>query len=117
MIQLSFIIAFCVYFIHACFWPNMIFAKFSETLDGRAPLWLTNPLYGCPICMTPWMGTYLYFMFHLMGTPEFADISLCTIFPVIACAAGINTILLLVNRIADVLKNWYEDQAEPDTED
>lgn len=25
--------------------------------------WIYKPIYGCPICMTPWWGTLIYWLF------------------------------------------------------
>lgn len=56
MLYDAFIIAFAVFFIHACTWEGMILEKLRE-LTFEWPQWITKPLYDCPICMAPWWGS------------------------------------------------------------
>lgn len=118
MIQQVIFIALSVYFIHACFWPTMIFGKLAQDADTWMPEWAKKPLYDCPICMTVWWGWALYWFYYYIDVPIFPEYEAQLIIPVLMCAAGMNTILLQLNRIADTLKNWYEDHSEPkDSED
>lgn len=113
MIASIVIIALVVYFIHACFWPTMIFGGIAGWLEARLPEKLTQPLFNCPICMTPWWGAGIYLLLNRLQIAAFADARIQTIVVVLFAAAGLNTILLQVNRIANTINDWYEDQAEP----
>lgn len=117
MIENAFIIAMVVYFIHATFWPTQIFGGIALWLEDRMPEKLTMPLFNCPICMTPWWGTLIYLIGGLWDNGHFKDQQLETIILTVFCAAGINTILLQFNRIADVMKDSYEDFNEPKVEE
>lgn len=50
-----------VLFIHATTWEGMIFEKIKDYIKPKGILY--KPIYGCPICMTPWWGTLLYLIF------------------------------------------------------
>jgi len=57
----AFFISLIVLFIHATTWEGMIFEKIKDYIKPEGMLY--KPLYGCPICMTPWWGTLLYLLF------------------------------------------------------
>lgn len=112
MITQIIIISLSVYFIHACFWPNMIFGRIAAWLEARIPDKLTQPLFNCPICMTPWWGAGLYWIAVYTNIPYFTTWHWPTVIAVLFSAAGLNTILLQVNRIANTVNDWYEDHSE-----
>lgn len=62
MMEQALILALCVYFIHACTWEGMIFYPVSSKLWNLTP-WLKKPLFACPICMSPWYGSFLIWLF------------------------------------------------------
>jgi hypothetical protein len=66
MIELAFIIAYAVLFVHVTFWEEHIFEEVGNWLDMKLPEWLQKPLYGCPICMSFWYG----FIAMLILNPE-----------------------------------------------
>lgn len=112
MMEQVLLIAFAVYFIHATFWPEQIFGKLAEWLESWMPEKLTMPLFNCPICMTPWWGTLIYWVCHWLDIALFADVRWPVIILTVFAGAGLNTILLQVNRIANVMNEWYEDQGK-----
>lgn len=56
-----FYISLIVLFIHATTWEGMIFEKIKDFIKPEGMLY--KPIYGCPICMTPWYGTIMYLVF------------------------------------------------------
>lgn len=54
-------IALIILFLHSCTWEGMIFNGIKYVVSPEG--WLYKPLYGCPICMTPWWGTLIYWIF------------------------------------------------------
>jgi len=60
MISNALIIAMIVLFIHSITWDGMIFEKIKDWIKPEG--FLYKPIYGCPICMTPWWGTLIYFL-------------------------------------------------------
>jgi hypothetical protein len=117
MIEQVLIVSFIVYFIHASFWPDQIFGRVAYWLEERLPEKLTMPLFNCPICMTPWWGTLGILIAHHSGVSLFPDVHWLTIMIIVFSAAGLNTVLLQLNRIANVLHDQYEDKKEPDEQD
>lgn len=51
-----------VLFLHATTWDGMIFEKIKDYIKPEGMLY--KPIYGCPICMTPWWGSILYLFFY-----------------------------------------------------
>jgi len=58
----SLIISLIVLFLHATTWEGMIFNAVKNVISPDKG-WLYKPIYGCPICMTPWWGTLIYLIF------------------------------------------------------
>lgn len=50
-----------VMFLHATSWDGMIFEDIKKYIKPEGMLY--KPIYGCPICMTPWWGTVIYWIF------------------------------------------------------
>jgi hypothetical protein len=46
-----------VWFVYACYLPEMIFAKLSLWMERNLPQWMHKPLFECPVCMSIWYGT------------------------------------------------------------
>lgn len=95
MLEQSAIIAFAVLFIHCATREGMLLGKVAYYF-GDAPDWMKMPLYECPVCMTPWWGTWFLFCGWFVG-----DISM-TIYQTIMtllCAGGINSIVMYVFSI------------------
>lgn len=58
----SFIISLIVLFIHViCTWDGMIFSGIKKVLDENKKY--SKPIYTCPICMSFWWGTLIYWLF------------------------------------------------------
>lgn len=58
MVVNALIIAMIVLFIHSTTWEGMIFEGIKKLIKPEGKLY--KPIYGCPICMTPWWGTLIY---------------------------------------------------------
>lgn len=57
----SIVIAMIVLFLHACTWDGNIFEGIKKIIKPEGKLY--KPIYGCPVCMAPWYGTLIYFIF------------------------------------------------------
>jgi hypothetical protein len=57
----SIVIAMIVLFLHACTWDGNIFEGIKKIIKPEGKLY--KPIYGCPVCMAPWYGTLIYFVF------------------------------------------------------
>lgn len=69
MISQAIIIASIVLFINSCTWDGMIFEKIKKIIkpadEDHPDRKLYKAVYGCPICMTPYYGTLIYWLsFH-----------------------------------------------------
>lgn len=65
MLEKSFIIALFVMAIHVIiYWQGMILG-FIADWAARIKMkdWLSKPLYACSICMVPYYGTVIYWVF------------------------------------------------------
>nr|WP_179415606.1 hypothetical protein [Mucilaginibacter sp. E4BP6]NYE68045.1 hypothetical protein [Mucilaginibacter sp. E4BP6] len=91
MIQHAFIIAMIVLFIHACSWKGMIFEGIKKLIKPEGHIY--KPIYGCPICMTPYYGTIMYLLFFRLS---FVDWLLT-----IGTAAGMGVISVILIDIKD----------------
>lgn len=50
-----------ILFIHATTWKGMIFEGIKKIIKPEGHLY--KPIYGCPICMVPYYGSLIYFLF------------------------------------------------------
>jgi len=91
VISHAFIIAMIVLFIHACSWKGMIFEGIKKLIKPEGHLY--KPIYGCPICMTPYYGTIVYLIFFRLSVMDW----LLTI----GTAAGISVLSVLLIDIRD----------------
>ena len=57
IIQKAFIIAMMVIALWCCFLPGMIFGKINYL---RIRNYIKSPLYECPVCMSAWYGSVIY---------------------------------------------------------
>jgi hypothetical protein len=85
MLEISFIIAFVVLFLHATTWEGMIFSFIPEFFYD-APAWVRKPIFECPICMTPWYGAFIMIASDYYPANNFQP------FIVLFVAGGINVI-------------------------
>jgi hypothetical protein len=95
MITQAFIIAMIVLFIHACTWRGMIFEGIKKIIKPEGHLY--KPIYGCPICMTPYYGTIIYLIFFRISVTDW----LLTV----GTASGMSVIAVLLIDIKDSLCN------------
>ena len=102
MLEQAFIIAFIVYFLKATTWKGMIFHSFKERLE-TLPSLIRMPLFECPVCMTPWWGVAVYLAAHYAGINEFQELSVPRLIFAVLTASGINTVVLIINKIYDDL--------------
>lgn len=101
MIFHSLQIALLVLFIHATTWEGNIM---SWVKVFNFPEWIEKPLYGCPMCMTPWWGTLIYFT--LLNLPINFQVYLLTI----GSACGMS----VLSVIAIYAKNYFKKNTPED---
>lgn len=101
----SFIIAFMVYFVKVTSWKGHIFEKQGTWLEKNLPEKLYKPLIGCPVCMTPYWGTIIYSLAHFLSVPGFEVYTLAVLVMTIFAAAGINSVILMFNKLYDAAKD------------
>ncbi|HEX6335026.1 MAG TPA: hypothetical protein VFZ78_12415 [Flavisolibacter sp.] len=97
-----------VYFIKSTTWKGMIFYPLAQRLRNALPEKLRKPLFECPVCMTPWWGVAIYLAGHYTGLREFAELTPERVIFTVFTAAGINTILLIVNKMYDTMHEEAE---------
>lgn len=78
IIAFGFVISMIINSINVCFWENHIFQKIGDRFEDYK-IW--KPIAGCIICMSPWWGSAMCFVF---GWP-FLSIMVCM---------GINTVIV-----------------------
>lgn len=90
MIQQAVVISMIILAIHSFTWQGMIFNGIKKLIK---PEWhISKPIYGCPICMTPWWGTLMYAVFFWSGSfYQWID-WLC----VVGCATGFSVISVIL---------------------
>lgn len=93
--EYSLFIAFMILFLHFCSWDDEIFEGIKKIVPPKGKWY--KALYGCPVCMTPWWGTLIYWLFFGISWQNW----LLTV----GAAAGINVlnIILLSLREACVI--------------
>lgn len=98
IIQLAVIISLIVLFIHSCTWDGMIFSKIKDYIKPEGNLY--KPIYGCPICMTPWWGTLIYVLF--------IHVSFVHWLFVIGAASGLSVISVVLIDLREAMLKYYE---------
>lgn len=106
MIGTAFCIAFIVLFMHTTTTEGHIFNRPAQWLENHLPEWTIKPLFGCPICMTPYWGTALYLLLFDHHNGIKAGIA------TVATAAGISCLLVFFSIIANVMDNETVDDTE-----
>jgi hypothetical protein len=61
MMEHSLIIALIILAGHSFTWDGQIFCGIRRFIKEDTNL--SKPIYNCPICMTPWWGTLIWFIF------------------------------------------------------
>lgn len=54
-------ISLMILFLHATTWEGMIFEGIKKIIKPEGMLY--KAIYGCPICMCPWYGSLIYWLF------------------------------------------------------
>lgn len=97
------LISMSVLFIHATTWDGMIMDWIKKIFN---PDWyICKPLYTCPICMTPWWGSLIYYIFFWSGDWKQYAIT-------ILAASGISVINVFGIYIMDYCKSRTRDKDE-----
>lgn len=96
MLTQAFVIALSVLFIYTTMQEGMIFEKLGNFFKCKLPEILWKPVFDCPICMTPWYGTIIYFILFTFSWKDY----LGTIFT----AAGIACVFVYFLRMTDYLQ-------------
>jgi hypothetical protein len=104
MLEQAAIIALIVYFIKASTWKGMILYNSKEKLNWL-PSYIRKPFFECPVCMTPWWGIIVYITAHYSGIEEFEKLTVARLLFTVFVSAGINTVILLLNKIYDQINN------------
>lgn len=104
MVHNLILISLVIYFIKATTWPGMIFEKPAAWIESKLGEYWSKPIIGCPVCMTPWWGTALYLIGHFAWVPGFEILSFPTIIFTVFGAAGLSTVILMLNKEYDVAK-------------
>jgi hypothetical protein len=95
MIATALIISLIVLFLHATTWDGHIFEGIKKVIKPVGKIY--KPIYGCPICMTPWWGSIIYLLFFKVGFEHW----LLTI----GTASGFSVLWVLVIDIKDNTKS------------
>lgn len=91
MIENSLIISLIILFLHSTTWDGHIFEKIRKWIKEDSKI--SKPIYNCPICMTPWWGTLIYWLFmHI----SFVDYLLT-----VGAASGLSVISVILIAAKD----------------
>lgn len=96
------IIAMIVLFIHSTTWDGMIFGKVKDWIKPEGLLY--KPIYGCPICMTPWYGTIIYWLFFASSFEASWKDWLLTV----GTAAGMSVLTIVMLSVRDACIKYDE---------
>lgn len=102
MLEQAVIIALIVYFLKATFWKGMIFERVGKWIEAKIGKKWSKPITGCPVCMVPYWGAIFYNAGHYIGLAEFDNNGFFHVVYVLFSAAGINTVILMLNKEYDV---------------
>lgn len=86
MLEIIIIIAIIVFAIWQTMQEGHIFHRLGVWFENHLPEWMHNPVFACPICLTPWYGSVLYWL--IWGNSIFEWI-VCVI-----AAMGLNSVIL-----------------------
>jgi hypothetical protein len=98
MVQHAFLISMIILFLHSCSWQGMIFGGIQEFIHPDE--WISKPIYGCPICQTPWWGTAIYWIFFHIG--------FCNWILTVGCAAGMAVIWVVLLTLRDGILKYMD---------
>lgn len=103
--EAALIIALIVFFLKVTTWEGHIFENLGDWAYYNLPEKVYKPLIGCPICMTPWWGTFIYLLGDLLNIELFEDSRPLRLIFTIFAAAGINALIVMLIEIYDYFKN------------
>lgn len=92
MLKKAAVLSLATFFAHVTTWEGHIFHKPAEWLKDRLPEGLQKPLFGCPICMTPY---YSVLMLALLKADRRGVVRAVV---TIAAAAGISTVWAILSQ-------------------
>lgn len=95
----SLIISLIVLFLHATTWEGHIFEGIKKIIPPEGKLY--KPIYGCPICMTPWWGSVIYWIFFAVSIPNWLL--------VIGAAAGLSVIWVVLIDFKNACLEYIKD--------
>jgi hypothetical protein len=98
MIENSLVIALIIFFLHATTWDTHIFSGIRKLISEDSMI--SKPIYNCPICMTPWWGSLIYWLFF---AHSFTDWLLT-----VGAAAGLSVISVILIYAKDYFKKDLE---------
>ena len=108
MLEISFIIALTVLFLHVTTWEGMINEWIADACYDW-PSYIKKPLYDCPICMSVWWGSFIIACFGLY-TDYWPNLFVWIL--EVFMAGGINTVLIyIISADKQVTKESKEDDA------
>lgn len=96
--EVAFTISMIVLFLHATSWEGHIFEGIKKIVPPKGKWY--KALYGCPICMTPWWGSLVYFLFFFVTWQHW----LVTV----GAAAGINVISVCVISLRKAAVTYFK---------
>lgn len=99
MITTALSISLIVLFVHATSWDGMINDWIKNYIDPNSKL--SNPVYDCPICMTPYYGFILIIIMHIFGVTMYSFIEY---FLILGIASGFSTIWAIISKIEENLR-------------
>lgn len=85
------IISLIILFIHSTTWEGMIFENIKKIIKPEGMIY--KPIYGCPICMTPWWGSLLYWIFFGVSVSDW--------FLIVGMASGLSVIWVVLIDFKD----------------
>jgi hypothetical protein len=92
MVGAAFIISMTIFFGHASTWDGQINSWVRKIINEDSKF--SNPIYNCPICMTPWWGTLMYIV--LWGWGGWREW-----IATVGCASGISVFNVIFNYAKD----------------
>lgn len=99
------VIALIILFLHATTWEGHIFNGIRKVIKPKGMLY--KPIYGCPICMTPWWGSLIFWIFVGGNIIEWLFI--------IFTAAGISVLFVILIALREAAVAYIKKSNETKT--
>lgn len=104
------IIALIIFAGHAMTWDGQIFSFVRKLIDENKSI--SKPIYSCPICMTPYYGTLIWFLFFRNSAFDVSSEGMVQIyngvqnwFLTIGAATGMGVIAVILIHVNDYCKS------------